>query len=96
MIVSGLFSYQHPTQTKKPRQGAGHFQRVSVRSDREVFRAQLCVFKHFGGRAVEYDSPRIKDDRTIRQLQRTQGQYALCTMCVGVGQGVAVIFENLQ
>lgn len=28
------------------------------------------------------------------QLQRTQGRYALCTMCVGVGQGVALILER--
>jgi len=28
------------------------------------------------------------------QLQRTGGKYALCTMCVGVGQGVALILEN--
>ena len=28
------------------------------------------------------------------QLQRTQGRYALCTMCVGVGQGVAMILER--
>lgn len=28
------------------------------------------------------------------QLQRTKGQYALCTMCVGVGQGVALILER--
>ncbi|MEO0403086.1 MAG: 3-oxoadipyl-CoA thiolase [Pseudomonadota bacterium] len=28
------------------------------------------------------------------QLQRTQTRYALCTMCVGVGQGVAMILER--
>ena len=28
------------------------------------------------------------------QLQRTSGRYALCTMCVGVGQGVALILER--
>ncbi len=28
------------------------------------------------------------------QLRRTGGQYALCTMCVGVGQGVALILER--
>ncbi|MEP5731649.1 MAG: 3-oxoadipyl-CoA thiolase [Sulfitobacter sp.] len=28
------------------------------------------------------------------QLQRTQTRYALCTMCVGVGQGVALILER--
>ncbi|MEM8856547.1 MAG: acetyl-CoA C-acyltransferase, partial [Pseudomonadota bacterium] len=28
------------------------------------------------------------------QLKRTGGRYALCTMCVGVGQGVALILEK--
>lgn len=28
------------------------------------------------------------------QLQRTGGRYALCTMCVGVGQGVALLLER--
>ena len=28
------------------------------------------------------------------QLRRTGGRYALCTMCVGVGQGVALILER--
>jgi len=27
------------------------------------------------------------------ELKRRGGQYALCTMCVGVGQGVAMILE---
>ncbi|RXT55404.1 3-oxoadipyl-CoA thiolase [Bosea sp. Tri-44] len=29
------------------------------------------------------------------QLQRTGGRFALCTMCVGVGQGIAVILERV-
>jgi 3-oxoadipyl-CoA thiolase len=29
------------------------------------------------------------------QLQRTQGRYALCTMCIGVGQGIAIAIERL-
>ncbi|MFQ6004090.1 MAG: 3-oxoadipyl-CoA thiolase [Woeseia sp.] len=28
------------------------------------------------------------------QLRRTQDQYALCTMCIGVGQGIAMIIER--
>ncbi len=28
------------------------------------------------------------------QLKRTEGQYALCTMCIGVGQGIAMIIER--
>jgi acetyl-CoA acyltransferase len=29
-----------------------------------------------------------------RQLRRTQTQYALATMCVGVGQGMAMLLER--
>ena len=29
------------------------------------------------------------------QLQRTGGRYALCTMCVGVGQGIALVMERV-
>jgi len=29
------------------------------------------------------------------QLQRTGGRYALCTMCIGVGQGIAMIIERV-
>ena len=29
------------------------------------------------------------------QLQQTQGQYALCTMCIGVGQGIAMVLERV-
>jgi 3-oxoadipyl-CoA thiolase len=31
----------------------------------------------------------------INQLERTGGRYALCTMCIGVGQGIAVIVERV-
>jgi len=29
------------------------------------------------------------------QLHRSQGRYALCTMCIGVGQGIALIIERV-
>jgi acetyl-CoA acyltransferase len=29
------------------------------------------------------------------ELRRTGGQYALCTMCIGVGQGISVILERV-
>lgn len=29
------------------------------------------------------------------QLQRSQGCYALCTMCIGVGQGIAMLLERV-
>lgn len=28
------------------------------------------------------------------QLQATKGRYAICTMCIGVGQGIATILER--
>jgi acetyl-CoA acyltransferase len=31
----------------------------------------------------------------VNQLQRTQGRYALCTMCIGVGQGIALVLERV-
>ena len=31
-----------------------------------------------------------------KELKRRQGKYAICTMCVGVGQGVALILENVE
>jgi acetyl-CoA acyltransferase len=30
----------------------------------------------------------------VRELQRTKKRYALCTMCIGVGQGMAMILER--
>ncbi|MCT7655512.1 3-oxoadipyl-CoA thiolase [Oceanimonas sp. NS1] len=32
----------------------------------------------------------------VNGLKRTGGRYGLCTMCVGVGQGVALIVENID
>jgi acetyl-CoA C-acetyltransferase len=31
----------------------------------------------------------------INQLHRTKGRYALCTMCIGVGQGIALVVERV-
>ncbi len=32
----------------------------------------------------------------VRQLQRTGGRYALVSMCIGVGQGIAIVVERVQ
>ena len=32
----------------------------------------------------------------INQLERMNGQYALCTMCIGVGQGIAMVIERVE
>ncbi|MGT2471850.1 beta-ketothiolase BktB [Paraburkholderia terrae] len=34
--------------------------------------------------------------KALYELQRINGRYALVTMCIGGGQGIAAIFENLQ
>jgi len=31
----------------------------------------------------------------VNQLHRVGGRYALCTMCIGVGQGIAVVLERV-
>ena len=31
----------------------------------------------------------------LHQLERSDGRYALCTMCIGVGQGIAMIIERV-
>jgi acetyl-CoA C-acetyltransferase len=33
--------------------------------------------------------------KAVYELHRTGGRYALVTMCIGGGQGIAVIFERL-
>jgi acetyl-CoA C-acetyltransferase len=32
--------------------------------------------------------------KALHELQRVQGRYALVTMCIGGGQGIAAIFER--
>ena len=31
----------------------------------------------------------------LNQLEQTGGKYALCSMCIGVGQGIALIIERI-
>ena len=31
----------------------------------------------------------------VNQLHHTRGRYALCTMCIGVGQGIAIVIERV-
>ena len=33
--------------------------------------------------------------KALYELQRVQGRYALVTMCIGGGQGIAAIFERV-
>ena len=31
----------------------------------------------------------------VSELERRDGRYALCTMCIGVGQGIALALERV-
>jgi len=31
----------------------------------------------------------------MRELEATRGRFALCTMCIGVGQGMATVIERI-
>jgi acetyl-CoA acetyltransferase len=31
----------------------------------------------------------------LNQLEKIKGRYALCTMCIGVGQGIAMVIERV-
>jgi acetyl-CoA acetyltransferase len=31
----------------------------------------------------------------LYQLHAIKGRYALCTMCIGVGQGIALVIERV-
>ena len=32
----------------------------------------------------------------LNQLEQIQGRYALCSMCIGVGQGIALLLERVE
>jgi acetyl-CoA C-acetyltransferase len=38
----------------------------------------------------------IMSIKALYELQRTGGRYAVATMCIGGGQGIAVLFENCE
>ncbi len=83
---------------------------LDVIESNEAFAAQACaVAKDLGfdpaktnpnGGAVALGHPigatgAILTVKALYELQRTGGRYALVTMCIGGGQGIAAIFERL-
>src|SRR5277367_1408813 len=83
---------------------------MDVIESNEAFAAQACaVSKELGfdpakvnpnGGAIALGHPIgatgcILTIKAIAELQRTGGRYALVTMCIGGGQGIAAIFERL-
>jgi len=84
---------------------------LAVIESNEAFAAQaLAVSKDLGlpadktnpnGGAIALGHPvgatgAIITVKTIYELKRTGGKYGLMTMCIGGGQGIAVIIENLS
>jgi acetyl-CoA C-acetyltransferase len=83
---------------------------LDVIESNEAFAAQACaVSKELGfdpakvnpnGSGISLGHPvgatgTMLVTKAIYELQRTQGRYALATMCIGGGQGIATIFERV-
>ncbi|MGO3987788.1 acetyl-CoA C-acyltransferase family protein [Pseudomonas sp. SAS7] len=84
-------------------------QDLDVIESNEAFAAQACaVARELGfdpekvnpnGSGISLGHPvgatgAIIATKAIHELQRIQGRYALATMCIGGGQGIAVVFER--
>lgn len=97
--------------TKKALAKAGlKIEDMDVIEANEAFAAQACaVTKELGmdpakvnpnGSGISIGHPigatgAIITVKALYELQRTQGRYALVTMCIGGGQGIAAIFERM-
>ncbi|MDE1164779.1 MAG: acetyl-CoA C-acyltransferase family protein [Pseudomonas sp.] len=83
---------------------------LDVIESNEAFAAQACaVAQELGfdpakvnpnGSGISLGHPvgatgAIIATKAIYELQRTQGRYGLATMCIGGGQGIAVLFERV-
>lgn len=83
---------------------------LDVIESNEAFAAQACaVIKELGfdparvnpnGSGISLGHPvgatgAIITTKAIAELHRTGGRYALVTMCIGGGQGIAAIFERV-
>lgn len=85
-------------------------EQMDVIEANEAFAAQACaVSKELGadpekvnpnGSGISLGHPigatgALITVKAIHELQRIQGQYALVTMCIGGGQGIAAVFERM-
>ncbi|PYB81117.1 acetyl-CoA C-acyltransferase [Pseudomonas sp. LB-090624] len=85
-------------------------QDLDVIESNEAFAAQACaVARELGfdpekvnpnGSGISLGHPvgatgAIIATKAIHELQRIQGRYALATMCIGGGQGIAIVFERV-
>jgi acetyl-CoA C-acetyltransferase len=77
----------------------------------EAFAAQACAVAHElgfdaakvnpNGSGISLGHPigatgALITVKALYELQRTGGRFALVTMCIGGGQGIAAVFENVQ
>jgi acetyl-CoA C-acetyltransferase len=87
-----------------------HVSEIDVIESNEAFAAQACAVSRDldlpsekvnpNGGAIALGHPigasgAIIAIKAIYELHRTGGRYALATMCIGGGQGIAVIFERV-
>ena len=83
---------------------------IDVIESNEAFAAQACaVIKELGlnpekvnpnGSGISLGHPigatgAIITTKALHELERIQGRYALVTMCIGGGQGIAAVFERV-
>ena len=96
--------------TKKALEKAGlKMEDIDVIEANEAFAAQACaVSKELGfdpakvnpnGSGISIGHPigatgAIITVKALYELQRIQGRYALVTMCIGGGQGIALLIER--
>ena len=84
---------------------------MDVVESNEAFAAQACAVSHDlgfdpakvnpNGGAIALGHPIgatgcLITIKALNELQRINGRYALVTMCIGGGQGIAAIFERVQ
>ena len=84
---------------------------LDVIESNEAFAAQACYVSREldldpakvnpNGGAIALGHPvgatgAILATKAIYELQRTGGRFGLLTMCIGGGQGIAIVIENLQ
>ncbi|MFJ4434083.1 acetyl-CoA C-acyltransferase family protein [Pseudomonas sp. NPDC089395] len=97
--------------TRKVLEKAGlNINDLDVIESNEAFAAQACAVARAldfdpekvnpNGSGISLGHPvgatgAIIATKAIHELQRIQGRYALATMCIGGGQGIAVVFERV-
>ncbi|KAI9006806.1 acetyl-CoA acetyltransferase [Hyaloraphidium curvatum] len=85
-------------------------EQLDVVESNEAFAAQACAVSKLLGFDPEKTNPNgsgislghpvgatgaIIATKVVHELRRTGGRYGLATMCIGAGQGIAVLFERV-